>query len=286
MQKLKAVYPVFNGRFHYCKKWGETSMELKTERLIIREASYEDTKKISEQNNANSAGNFLASLSEEDKEIIFKDTDAVSGLLTRFSNSIGDGSSEIYGAWKKETLIGFISLVNVDSGTPEIQIEIAPKYQHKGYGYEFLFAVMEYIFEKQRFDYVRYTVLPNNDASIALVKSIGAFLQEPKSDVEKLLIQTYHISKLSMDAYQAHSFSNNHKPELEKDAVCGCFCCGKIFSPSEIEEWIIVNNPCDKRGTAICPHCSVDSVIGESSGYPITDEFMKAMNIIWCNGSM
>lgn len=261
-------------------------MELKTERLIIREATYEETKQISEQNSSNSASGFLASLSEDDKAIIFKDTDAVSELLTRFSNSIGNGSSEIYGAWKKTTLIGFISLVNVDSGTPEIQIEIAPKYQNKGYGYEFLSAVMEHLFEEQRFSCVRYTVLPNNDASIALVKSIGAFLQEPKSEAEKMLVRTYHISRLSMDAYQAHRCSNNHKPELEKDSICGCFCCGKIFSPSEIEEWIIVNNPCDKRGTAICPHCSVDSVIGESSGYPITDEFMKAMNTIWFDGIM
>ena len=126
-------------------------MELKTERLIIREASYEETKQISEQNSSNSASDFLASLSEDDKAIIFKDTDAVSELLTRFSNSIGNGSSEIYGAWKKTTLIGFISLVNVDSGTPEIQIEIAPKYQNKGYGYEFLSAVMEHLFEDQLF---------------------------------------------------------------------------------------------------------------------------------------
>ena len=109
-------------------------MELKTKRLIIREISYEETKQISEQNSSNSASEFLASLSEDDKEVIFKDTEAVANLLTRFSNSIGDGSSEIYGAWKKQTLLGFISLVNVKSGTPEIQIEIAPKYQNKGYG--------------------------------------------------------------------------------------------------------------------------------------------------------
>lgn len=119
-----------------------------------------------------------------------------------------------------------------------------------------------------------------------MVKSIGAFLQEPKSEAEKLLICTYHISRLSMDAYQAHRLANNHKPELESDRVCGCFCCGQIFFPSEITEWIIVNNPCDRRGTAICPHCGVDSVIGESSGYPITDDFMKAMNQIWFDAKM
>ena len=86
-----------------------------------------------------------------------------------------------------------------------------------------------------------------------------------------------------MDARQAHKYSNNHKPELENDLQCGCFYCGKIFNPSEIEEWIVDNNPCDKRGTAICPHCGIDSIIGESSGYPISDEFLSAMNIIWFN---
>ena len=75
----------------------------------------------------------------------------------------------------------------------------------------------------------------------------------------------------------AHSYSNNHKPELEKDSLCGCFCCEEIFSPSEITEWLIHKNPCDRRGTAICPHCGIDSVIGASSGYPITKPFLRAM---------
>ena len=40
------------------------------------------------------------------------------------------------------------------------------------------------------------------------------------------------------DIILAHKFSNNHMPELQKDSVCGCFCCLEIFNPSEIEEWI------------------------------------------------
>lgn len=79
----------------------------------------------------------------------------------------------------------------------------------------------------------------------------------------------------------AHCFSNNHKPELEKDNKCGCFYCLAIFKPSEIKEWIIDDNPCDKRGTAICPHCGIDSVIGESSGFPITEEFLLEMKNRW-----
>lgn len=83
------------------------------------------------------------------------------------------------------------------------------------------------------------------------------------------------------DLEDAHRFSSNHKPELEKDRVCGCFYCMKIFSPSEIQEWVIAGTPIDWRGTALCPYCGIDSVNGESSGYPITPEFLKAMYRKW-----
>lgn len=68
---------------------------------------------------------------------------------------------------------------------------------------------------------------------------------------------------------------------LKKDSVCGCFYCLRIFDPSEIEEWIIADNPIDKNGTAICPHCGIDSVIGESSGFPITTDFLRGMKKCW-----
>ena len=77
-------------------------------------------------------------------------------------------------------------------------------------------------------------------------------------------------------AIEAHKYSINHKKQLLRDKVCGCFYCLEIFSPTEIEEWVE-----DSGGTAICPHCGIDSVIGESSGYPITKEFLTAMNKEW-----
>ena len=170
-------------------------MELVTERLVIHEATSEDANRISEQNSSDSVNGYLSSLSKDDIAVIFQDRDAVSALLTRFSNSIGDGNSEIYGAWKNDTLIGFISLINGESGTPELQIEIAPPFQNQGYGFEFLGALLNYLFARKNFQYIRYTVLPNNNASIALVKHIGAEVQTPKSDAERLLICTYHINK-------------------------------------------------------------------------------------------
>lgn len=75
----------------------------------------------------------------------------------------------------------------------------------------------------------------------------------------------------------AHKYCMGNMDMLEKDSVCGCFYCLKMFSPREITEYII-----DKSGkTAKCPYCGVDSVIGESSGFPITTEFLEEMKKHW-----
>jgi hypothetical protein len=72
---------------------------------------------------------------------------------------------------------------------------------------------------------------------------------------------------------EAHRFSSHHRIALEKDIKCGCFYCLKIFNPSEITEW------CDNEETALCPYCEIDSVIGENSGFPITEMFLKGMHM-------
>lgn len=79
-----------------------------------------------------------------------------------------------------------------------------------------------------------------------------------------------------MDYIDAHRFCINNRRELEKDAVCGCFYCLKIFDPKEIIEWIE-----DTSGTAICPYCGIDSIIGTYTGYPITHEFLEKMYRYW-----
>lgn len=256
-------------------------MEIKTERLIIRNTDRETANRISTLNNGNETDKTLASLSSEDISIIFEKPDEVEKIIARLSCSLGNGESDIYGAWLDTRFVGFIALVNCKSELPEVQIEIAPEYQNQGYGYEFLFSLLKELFREGKYTQLRYTVLPTNEASINLITKIGAFLQEPESIAEEKLFKTYHISKLSMDAYEAHAYSNNHKAALEKDNLCGCFCCLEMFHPSKIDEWIIDDNQCDYLGTAICPYCEIDSVIGESSGYPITKEFLAAMNKIW-----
>ncbi|MBE6593102.1 MAG: cytoplasmic protein [Ruminococcaceae bacterium] len=78
------------------------------------------------------------------------------------------------------------------------------------------------------------------------------------------------------DLVAAHRYCTNNRESLKKDSVCGCFYCLKIFSPTEITEWIK-----DANKTALCPYCEIDSVIGEGSGYPITKDFLGEMKKYW-----
>lgn len=78
------------------------------------------------------------------------------------------------------------------------------------------------------------------------------------------------------DIIEAHKYSANHKKELLQDSIFACFYCGKVFHPNEIIMWVK-----DIFGTAVCPYCGIDSVIGESSGFPITEEFLERMHKRW-----
>ncbi|MGR5984803.1 hypothetical protein ACUC2M_07430 [Bacillus cytotoxicus] len=62
----------------------------------------------------------------------------------------------------------------------------------------------------------------------------------------------------------AHYFSSHNRTYLEKDCICGYFYCLKNFHPIEIV---------DNNNTAICPHCGMDSIIGEGFGFQMTELF-------------
>lgn len=79
------------------------------------------------------------------------------------------------------------------------------------------------------------------------------------------------------DLLRAYRRCSNHRRQLELDQRCGCFSCLTIFHPDRIRNWI----PDAQDETAICPYCNSDSVLGESSGFPITPEFLGAMKEFW-----
>lgn len=78
-----------------------------------------------------------------------------------------------------------------------------------------------------------------------------------------------------MDILEAHKHSIRHRQEIEASQKCGCFFCMEIYGPDAITEWV------DDANTALCPKCSIDSVIGDASGFPIDTDFLKRMNQHW-----
>jgi hypothetical protein len=80
---------------------------------------------------------------------------------------------------------------------------------------------------------------------------------------------------------RAHEHSMNHREEILRSEVCGCFYCLEMFTPSEIEEWIDEDDETEVGRTAMCPKCGIDSVIGSGSGFPIQKKFLKEMERYW-----
>lgn len=76
----------------------------------------------------------------------------------------------------------------------------------------------------------------------------------------------------------AHKHSIHHEDELRRSTLCGCFYCLATYPFSAIEKWI---DERDTTKTALCPRCGIDSVLGDASGYPITTDFLRAMEKVW-----
>jgi hypothetical protein len=89
------------------------------------------------------------------------------------------------------------------------------------------------------------------------------------------------------DLERAHKHSSRHRSEIEGSSLSGCFYCLATFPPTEITEWTdwpdgTPDGEEDRFGqTALCPRCAIDSVPGSAAGYPLTPNFLEAMNVRW-----
>ena len=96
--------------------------------------------------------------------------------------------------------IGYTEFKNLD-GTPEIGIDLAEKYQGKGYGFETCQILVNKLFEKTDYDYIAYNAFKYNKASIALAKKLGA---------------SYIGCKGTFDMLKKSEVSNETKAEAEQ----------------------------------------------------------------------
>lgn len=63
--------------------------------------------------------------------------------------------------------------------------------------------------------------------------------------------------------------------DLQRSIICGCYRCGTIFFAKEIRSFK------DDDQTALCPFCNGDSLLDESSEYPLKKDFLKEMKRYW-----
>ena len=82
----------------------------------------------------------------------------------------------------------------------------------------------------------------------------------------------------------AHKHCYDNEKEIMSSEVCGCISCLRIMKPAEVDFFEFRDKNNTNPRTACCPDCSIDTVIGSSSGYPIERAFLKAMNDFWCGG--
>ena len=83
--------------------------------------------------------------------------------------------------------------------------------------------------------------------------------------------------------YRAHGESRLNRGQIEASHLCGCFCCESTFKATDITEWSDANQP-QEYWTANCPLCHVDSVIGDSSDFEISEIFLAQMKQYWFDG--
>ena len=76
-------------------------------------------------------------------------------------------------------------------------------------------------------------------------------------------------------AIPSHKLSSNHYDDIRISVICGCFHCCRKFLPKEINEWV------DDGNTALCPYCGVDAVLGNASGWAISETLLIDMYRRW-----
>ena len=112
--------------------------------------------------------------------------------------------------------------------------------------------------------------------------SLDDFLNIDKEELSRQLREDLAtVSGISEDFIKSvHGSSLANEERIKAtDGLCGCFCCGKIFSKKRIVDWI--GEGAGRPRTAICPYCGVDSIITseqpDGSRIEINDRLLQLM---------
>jgi hypothetical protein len=76
----------------------------------------------------------------------------------------------------------------------------------------------------------------------------------------------------------AHQFCIINQESVKNSALCGCFHCLKMYSPDTLTDADLITEANGLK-SYVCPHCGIDSVLGDQCEYPITLAFLTAMKV-------
>jgi hypothetical protein len=90
-----------------------------------------------------------------------------------------------------------------------------------------------------------------------------------------------HIVRRGLSAIEkldyAHMLSFDNADSVQASQKCGCFCCQEIFPASEVTRFLDET----PGRTALCPHCGIDAVLGDASGFEVSEDFLSKMHKEW-----
>ena len=70
----------------------------------------------------------------------------------------------------------------------------------------------------------------------------------------------------------AQDHATFNRDEILSSSMAGCYFCGQSFPSKSVTVFV------DDDRTAVCPRCNNDTVLGDASGYPVTESwFLRAM---------
>ena len=77
-----------------------------------------------------------------------------------------------------------------------------------------------------------------------------------------------------LNAIHKHSFMN--RDEVTHSKNCGCFYCERIYPTYVMDP---EEDFTDWGKTALCPYCGIDSVIGDASRIPLSEELLHELYV-------
>ena len=82
-----------------------------------------------------------------------------------------------------------------------------------------------------------------------------------------------NLDKMKLE--KLHSYASNNKKMIEESEYCYCFHCMKKMNSNEITNYL------ENENTALCPYCSIDSIIPDNIDEKIDDKLLYLMNKYW-----